>query len=259
MDIELLKSELVREGYLREIVYFDELDSTNNFAKNNTDLQSDTLVLTSSQSKGAGRFSRQWITTSSMDLTFSLVKKFKLSIDSVHLVNFYSSYILCASLKEYLRQYELNEVILKWPNDILLNRKKVAGLLLDIKDVREVSKKIIIGIGLNVNSTEFPEELMSKATSIKNEIKETTEREKLLILIIRKFYENLNLMSDQFEIMKLWKLNSNITGKEIMLKVLDDDKELKATVLDIDNDGGLKVRLADNKVKKFYSGEIKVL
>lgn len=258
MNIELLNSELVKINYLNEIIYFEELDSTNGYAKKNN-LSSDTLLITSNQTSGIGRFNRQWKTTPSKDLTFSLIKTIDIRIDEVHLVNFYSSYILLISLKEYLSAYNIQDISLKWPNDLIFNGRKIAGILLDVKDLKNDLKKFIIGIGINVNSIEFSEDLKIKATSIINEIKSELSIEMILILFIKNFFEKIFLIQSKEELMKNWLMNTQIIGKKINFRKIEDDKEQPATVLDIDLDGGLKVKFDDDRVKKFYSGEISLL
>ncbi|MBK8550295.1 MAG: biotin--[acetyl-CoA-carboxylase] ligase [Ignavibacteria bacterium] len=258
MNIALLNTELVKDKYLNEIIYFEELDSTNSYAKKNN-LGSDTLLITSNQLRGTGRFNRQWKTTPSKDLTFSLIKNIDIRIDEVHLVNFYSSYILLISLKEYLSSFNIQDISLKWPNDIIFNGRKIAGILLDVKDLKNDLKKFIIGIGLNVNSKEFPEDLKPKATSIINEIKSELNIEMILIIFIKNFFEKLYLIKSKDELMKNWLMHTKIVGKKINFRKIEDDKEQPATVINIDPDGGLKVKFEDDRIKKYYSGEISLL
>ena len=131
MDVERLNKELVKESLLNYVVHFEELDSTNKYAKENN-LPPDGIVLTSFQKEGKGRFGRKWIAASDEDLTFSLVKKFNISVDNIHLVNFYTSYILSETLKSILSSHNNIHVHLKWPNDVLLNKKKICGILFEI-------------------------------------------------------------------------------------------------------------------------------
>ncbi len=258
MNLNLLNEELVRENMLSEIIYFDETDSTNNYSKK-SNLGNNTLVLTSSQPGGTGRFGRPWYSSPGKNLTFSLIKFFNLQIDEIHLVNFYSSYILCMTLKEFIKKNKDCEVTLKWPNDILLNRKKLAGFLLDVKDLKNDSKKFIIGAGININQENFPDDIKSKATSLLLEIKTEIRKEELLIAFIKNFYGKLYLIENKNELMRQWNNNSKIEGKKINFKKSDDDKERAATVIGIDNDGGLNVKFDDGKKSRFYSGEISIV
>ncbi len=258
MDLNLLNKNLVKEKLLKEIIYFEELESTNNYAKQN-ETNTDTLVLTSYQSKGTGRFGRPWNSIPGKNLTFSLVKTFNISIDEVHLVNFYSSYVLCKTLNSFFEKGDSLAFELKWPNDILLNRKKVAGFLLDVKDLKSSLKKFIIGVGLNVNQNELPPGLVSKATTLFSETKKITSIEELLTKFIEDFYGSITLLNKKNELMDRWIKNSNIIGKNISFKKVDDDMEKRGTVMDIDCDGGLLIQFSGSKPSKFYSGEITII
>lgn len=255
MDAELLNRELVKESLLNYVIHFKELDSTNKYAKENN-LPPDGIVITSYQTEGKGRFGRKWIAAHDEDLTFSLIKKFRISVDNIHLVNFYTSYILSETLKTFLSSYKNVQINLKWPNDILLNKKKICGILLDVAGLNNEEKDFIIGIGLNVNKRNIPEDIFHKATSLANETNAQYNIEEILILFIRNFYEKLHLIDIRSELISAWKHNSEIIGKKVKFLVVADSHEEEAEILDVNEDGSLKVRLSNDEVKNFYSGEI---
>lgn len=255
MNVELLNKELVKETLLNYVIHFEEMDSTNKYAKENN-LPTDGIVITSHQKDGKGRFGRKWLTAHDEDLTFSLVKKFKISVDNIHLVNFYTSYILSETLKQFLLTHKNMHIHLKWPNDVLLNKKKICGILLDVSGLNEAEKSFIIGIGLNINKREIPEDIAHKATSLANESKTIHSIEELLISFIQNFYANLHLIQLRSELMNLWKKNSELVGKKVKFLIVADSSEVEAKIADIGEDGSLKVVLADGDIKNFYSGEI---
>lgn len=260
MNTNLLSKHLVERKYLSEIIYFEELYSTNAYSKKvYNELDDNTIVITSYQTNGTGRFGRPWKTNRNENLTFSLIKHSALRIDEIHLMNFYTSYILYMALNEISAEYKGHDLYLKWPNDLLLNRKKIAGILLDVKDMNSEMKKFIIGIGLNVNQEMFPEDIISKATSMKNEFKCDFVIEEILINFIKLFYGNLQLLNQGEVLMKLWKSKSDVAGKKVKFKQLDDGREAEIIIIDIDNDGGLIVSDKSGKRFKFYSGEISIL
>ena len=135
---------------VQKILYLDSTESTNNYAKTMTD-DDNILIIAGHQSAGRGRFNRVWKSEKNKDVTLSLVKW--LDIKEVHLVNFYTSYIVLRALKEYYFNL-FPEIItddlfkLKWPNDILLNGKKVSGILSELINFNEGPKRFIIGIGI---------------------------------------------------------------------------------------------------------------
>lgn len=260
MNTDLLHEKLVKNDLIDKILFFEELESTNLYAKNHlNDLPENTIILTSFQTKGTGRFGRNWNSSKDKNLTFSLIKNSNLRVDEIHFMNFYSSYILYLTVKHFISGHQDFELYLKWPNDILLNKKKIAGILLEVKDLNKFLKKFIIGIGLNVNQTRFPDKINNKATSLKNEINIDLYPELLLIKFIELFCDNIFLLSESKRLMEIWKAFSNVIGKIIKFKQLEDDIEIAARVIDIDSDGGLNVISEDGKRSKYYSGEISLI
>ncbi len=258
MDTDKIRSCVVKEGYLKDIIYFEQLDSTNKYAKENK-ISSDVLVITSHQKSGIGRFGRVWEAEKDENITITLVKNFNLAIDEAHLVNFYTSYILIMVLKEKFSRYSNDQFFLKWPNDVMLNNKKVAGILTELQNLKSDNKKFLIGIGVNVNQKEFTDFLKIKATSFYKEFLKKTDLEELIIMIIEKFYENLVLINSGEKLLTLWKQNTNIINKKISIRTVEDAKEIKAKVLDIDLDGGIKVEIENGNKYKYFSGEISLI
>lgn len=257
MNIELVKNRLINTGMLREIVFLEELDSTNKFAKREN-IENDVLVLTSNQTTGRGRFERSWNSEKDNDITMSLVKSFDLNNEDIHLVTFYASLIIIEVLKKHCRDGE-KKFFLKWPNDILLNGKKVSGIMIDAVDIKSKMKKLIIGIGINVNRKLFEKDLSRKATSLALEFGRDSDLEKIISDIIENIYDNISLLKEKKKLMDMWKSNSNIFGKEALIRVFENSKEKRIKIIDVDLDGGIKVEI-ENEVKiKYFSGDITVI
>lgn len=254
MDINNLREIL--KGKIEALEFFDELDSTNGYAKKN-DCKTNTLVLCDHQTGGKGRFSRKWEAVKGEDLTFTIVKSFKLAIDDMQLVNFYATYVIFSVIKKMLES-KADGLKLKWPNDILLNGKKISGILIEVKDINKAEKRFIIGIGINVNQKEMPEEIKHKASSLFIETGEVIDREKLLPAIVKEFYEKEELILDKERLFELWKENFEHMGKNIMIRKFVDDEEVPALVKGLSTDGGLMLEMNDGSVTTYYSGEISV-
>ncbi|MCE1164735.1 MAG: biotin--[acetyl-CoA-carboxylase] ligase [Bacteroidetes bacterium] len=157
----------LRNHGINKVFYLDSIDSTNKFAKNEV-TDDDVLIVAGYQLKGRGRLDRTWNSDKGKNVTVTLVKK--LDIKKVHLVNFYTSYIILRALKEISSGSASGSeglFMLKWPNDVLLNKKKIAGVLTELVSINENPKKFIIGFGVNVNQDNFPSEISGKATSLK--------------------------------------------------------------------------------------------
>ena len=254
-ELNLLK----KKGFLKEIIYVDKLDSTNKFAKENN-FESDTLIVTEYQTNGRGRLERVWNSNRSENITITLVKNFLLNPDSVHLVNFYTSYIIYLSLKKILPEYEKYRFTLKWPNDILLNNKKVSGILTELLNINTDEKKFFIGIGINVNQIIFPEEIVNKAGSLKQETGMDFSLEELISLFIENFYENISLLKDKTKLMNLWKSNTEFINKTIHFTLSDNTSITEGKIIDIQADGGIKIetikQINTKKITVHYTGEI---
>ncbi|MBV6480126.1 MAG: Bifunctional ligase/repressor BirA [Ignavibacteria bacterium] len=259
MNIESLNNNLVKENLLSRIVFLDEVDSTNKFASvNYAELPHDTLIITEFQKMGKGRFERKWESSKGTNLMFTLLKELKIDIDKIHNVIFYTSYMLFNTLKEILDDTLGKNLLLKWPNDVLLNRKKTAGILLEVKNLKQPVKLFIIGIGLNVNETDFQSDNIVSATSLKKETGKEFSREDILEKFIINFYKNYNLLKESDKLIDEWKKNSFGIDEKISFSQYEDDKEKSGYIKDIDHDGAIMIRFDDGSVKKFYSGEIKI-
>ncbi len=252
-----IKSQLIGSTFIRKVYYFDEIESTNEFAKTLTD--NDVLIVADYQSKGRGRHERNWVSEKNSNLTFTIKKHFDIAGDKIQFVNFYNSYILFAAIDNFLRAqnnaaaYELS---IKWPNDILLNGKKICGILAE-----SILPKndFILGSGINVNQENFPEEISNSAASLKNILHYESSCTDLLITIIKMFDSRLELLINENYnmIYKLWRENNHFMGKSIVF-VTNGGVERSAQIIDFLQDGGLKLR-TENKEIVYYSGDIKIL
>jgi BirA family biotin operon repressor/biotin-[acetyl-CoA-carboxylase] ligase len=258
MDLTKLNI-LKQKNLLEEIVYLKEIHSTNLYAKE-TNPANDTLIIASHQYKGRGRFDRVWETDEGKDITITLVKSFKLPSSDVHLVNFYTSLIICNVLNNILSDRQRFFVALKWPNDILLNGKKISGILTELLDLNTVEKKFIIGIGVNVNNEQFSEKVFKKATSLKISTGVNFNIPDIIVKIVKEFYENLNLLKNKQNLLNLWKTNTDLIDKEILFTENISKMPLRGIIKDIQDDGGIKIDINnESKTKKiavYYSGEI---
>lgn len=254
MDSGYLNFKLVKPGLLKKLVYLEETGSTNEYASANK-LASDTLVITSNQTNGKGRFGRKWESSPGKNIAMTLVKNFLISIDEIHNVSFYSSLILLKTLEKLCKVYSAG-FSLKWPNDVLLNGKKFAGFLLDTKDLSSKEKKIAIGVGINVNEKNFGEEIRYKATSLFNETQSEFALEDIVVNYVTDFYTELSLLNDCSSLMSQWKSHCAHIGKQVKFRLLVDSEERSAFVKDILPDGSLRLVSDDGSEKSYFSGEI---
>lgn len=260
LDLEKIKSSAGRSLFNSGIYYMPEIDSTNEYAKSLPE-ESDFLVLTDNQTKGLGRMGRTWESEKGKNITFTLKKHFEVEPGKVQAVNFYFSYFLLACIKNFIaKKYNHKKyfpgINIKWPNDILINSKKVSGLLIENPAGKN---HFIIGVGINVNQEKFSSEFDHKATSLKNILGLDIDLNEFIIELLNVFAKNLNLITDKkYELIYgLWKRSNNIIGKEVYFQ--DGENMNKyGKIMDLLNDGGLLMKV-DGEFKTFYSGEIKIL
>lgn len=164
-NLNLFKTYLTTDFIGQAIQYYNELDSTNTKAWEliSEKAENGTVVITDNQLKGRGRQSNKWISIPGKSLTFSIMLYPKALPSQVNLYSLIAGLAITDCLTDFNIQAQL-----KWPNDILINGKKVGGILCESKISGGVIKSMVIGIGLNVNekTTELPETIRKNATSL---------------------------------------------------------------------------------------------
>ncbi|MGC8938865.1 MAG: biotin--[acetyl-CoA-carboxylase] ligase, partial [Thermodesulfovibrio sp.] len=151
----------------KEIVVYDEVESTNSKANEllKQGYPSGTVVIADRQTKGKGRLGRTWISPSGKNLYMSIALKPGIPPKYATLLTL-TSVVACTTA---LRRYTDIPVMIKWPNDMLIDDKKIGGILTEMKIEGEKIKSAVVGIGINVNMTEedIPEEIKDIASSLK--------------------------------------------------------------------------------------------
>lgn len=210
--------KVMNNCFFSRIKYFDSLDSTNNELLNN-EYDDKTLIYTYNQTKGRGRFNRKWITFKDKALALSFLLKSESNDHSYkNLINnyFLMNMILSISLIDLLnKKYDINSWI-KWPNDIYINDKKLAGILTETDFINKDNFKIVGGIGININAEE--KEILNinkKATSLSLEKKEKINLKEFTNLFIEELSNNFfSLFSYE---------NHNISNEKYIIKAMGRD------------------------------------
>ncbi len=256
IDIEKLKSSIEGKGFISSVIYLDEVESTNSFARKK-DVPLDSIVIAEYQSGGKGRMGRSWISEKNLNLTFSIKKKLPISPAENHFAVFYFSYHLFSTIKKVLAKYltedQIAKLHIKWPNDILFDRKKLSGILIESVLPQGI---YTIGIGLNCNQNTFPAEL--NAISLKQITGVEIELTELLISIINDFSGKFDeLIEEEFDnIYKNWKNSTKIIGQTCEFST-DSDYVNTGKVIDLNKDGSISIE-SDCKITKHHSGDIRI-
>lgn len=229
-------------------IHFDLLDSTNTYIKNNyKDLDNFTFVSTDKQTKGRGRENRTW-DSDEENLLFSLLlkdSKYNCHINSLSIISAFT-------VLEVLQEYNISNLMIKWPNDIYADGKKICGILLEAI-TKENIECLIIGVGINVNQIAFKNGYIHEPTSMKKQLGSNIDIEVLKNKIYDKFNDNLIKLIDGYdyydEIIKYdYLINKNVYA------LINDVKKV-VRVVGINKDYTLKVEL-DGSELNINSGEI---
>ena len=230
------------------VIKFKEIDSTNNYLKNSYKLLSNfAFVVADYQSKGKGRNDRVWSSEEGQNLTFSFL------IKDQNLLKKYSalSIISAVEVAKSLEEYQIKGVSIKWPNDVLINDKKVCGILLE----GQILEYLVVGIGLNVNQKVFPEGLRRPATSLSLETNKEfniDEIEQKLFSDIVRDLSNLN----EKECLEYFRNHNYLLNKRV--KVLVNDQPFIGEVIGIDDNFFLQIKTSD-MLLHIDSGEIEII
>lgn len=241
----------------REILLFEELESTNTFCREN-DLCDGAVVIAEKQSKGRGRMGRSFDSAKG-GIYMSIVLKPKLLADELSCITAMSAVALCRAIEKISGLC----VQIKWTNDIIANGKKLAGILTETEFAHpgREPEKVIVGIGVNVNrkAESFCKEISSIASSIYEETGKKVSVCSLIVEIIKQMdamYSSL-LCKEKTEFLSYYRRACVTVGKEVKLLWQGREPE-KAYAIEIDDSFGLVVELFDGKRKTVKTGEVSV-
>lgn len=244
-----------------EILYFEEIDSTNNYAKKIAyeGCKDGTVVIAEKQTSGRGRLGRTWESGKGEGIWMSVILRPDISPEAIQLITLASSVAVVKAIKD------TTGIItgIKWPNDILLDGRKLCGILVEMSSELDRINFVVIGIGINISqdNKDFSEELSNKAISLKSYISQNKKgvdftRSMIagkLLTEIEKYY-NFILKGRTEEIIKDWKKYSITQGKEVV--VSSRDGEFTGIAEDLTDEGRLVVRSSDGVTQLILSGEI---
>ncbi|WP_129408453.1 biotin--[acetyl-CoA-carboxylase] ligase [Marinitoga lauensis] len=235
-----------------KLIYFDTINSTNLFLKEHwKELPSETVIWASKQTGGYGRMKRNWISQRG-GLWFSVLFKPKnRPMNPWHYVRLYTM-----AVKYVLAKYKL-ETVIKWPNDLLVNEKKICGILGEGVYTGKTVAAIIVGVGLNVNN-KIPDELSDIATSYIEEKNKKLNLKKLLKQINSTAYYKYYIKyfkNDTISVFtKQWINNLNIRNGDF-IKIISQNGEKHGKIVSIHGDY-LEVLLENGLIENIYAGEV---
>ncbi len=243
--------ELRKGNFGKQLVYYDEIDSTNRVASElaRSGAEEGTVVIADGQTQGRGRNARTWYSPPGVNLYFTVI--LFPPVERLH----YLPYVAGLSVVRTMDLLRIDSD-LKWPNDILINGKKAGGILIQTSIEQNRLQFALAGIGINVNAREFPEELRAIAISLSQVLGREIQREELLADILfdlEQLYGRIAGMS--------WEEMTDLMGRYSSIVVgcpveIEQQGEIKSGVTEgLDSMGGLIVRTTAGR-EVFYTGEI---
>ena len=241
-----------------KIHYFPETGSTNADAKRYAEAGDPhgTLLVTDDQQSGRGRHGHTWSSPKGVNIAMSLILKPKFAPEYASRLTL----IMGLAVAEGIREVTGLDARIKWPNDTVIHGKKVTGILTEMSAEPDFIQYVIVGIGINVNSevTDFPEEIRDMAGSLKTESGQEQSRSKVIAAVMRYFeqyYEgfqktlDLTGVKDRYEEL--------LVNKDSTVRVLEKEP-YEGTCMGIDRDGSLLVQKTDGTTVKVNAGEVSV-
>ncbi len=239
----------------RHYFYYDIVSSTMDIAWGLADkgLNEGTVVCAESQRRGRGRLKREWSSPKFKGLYFSVILRPDVSLQKVSCIT-----LLCAvALVKAINKLTKLSIEIKWPNDILLERKKLAGILTEINAGQDKINFVVAGIGINVNNRQA--EMPDNAISLRSRLGKSIDRVDILGAILKELeLAYLNFVhTGPKQIINEWRRFSYIWGERI--KISNHSKIIYGEALDLDSDGALMVRKDTGAVEKIIAGDITAL
>lgn len=236
---------------MRKYYHFEKIDSTSSYLKSNYDKYDDlTFVSADFQENGHGRNKRKWYSKNKEDLLFSVLIKDK------ELINKFDVMSLCSAtiIYEVLKENGVENIKIKWPNDVFVGNKKISGVLLESVSYGGNIHALVLGVGINVNSSFFEKGMINEPTSIFLETNKKRNINDFKNVVYSKFIEMFNnIKKGDNSYLDIIRKNNYLKGKKAYAYI-NNKKEL-VEVIDINEDNTLKIKLGEDVIN-ICSGEI---
>ena len=238
------------------IIYKEEIDSTNLEAARLVDsLPHGTVIAAEAQTAGRGRRGRSWVSRKGENLYFSLLLKPEFGPERASMLTL----VMALAVAEGIEQIYGCKPQIKWPNDIVVNDRKVCGILTEMQLEAAAIKCVIVGVGINVNQMTFEEDGLTYASSLQKETGLCKDRKELLERVIDRFMAWYKVFCEQGTLQPMKAAyEARLANLDREVRVLDPKGEYTGTALGINEHGELVVRMEDGSLEVIYAGEVSV-
>jgi BirA family biotin operon repressor/biotin-[acetyl-CoA-carboxylase] ligase len=243
---------------VKQVFYADELDSTNNEAKRMAEKNGEdgTLYIAECQTGGRGRRGRTWLAPKGSSITMSLLLRPDINPASASMLTIVAAMAVTAALRSVAGDVPCR---IKWPNDVVVDKKKVCGILTEMSAEVDYIHYVVIGIGINVNTTDFDDSIKDMASSVYLQTGKKIKRSSIVVAFAKeftRFYDeflktgDLSGLADEY--------NEMLINAGQQVKISDVKTEFTGTAIGINNHGELLVRLDDGSETAISAGEVSV-
>ena len=242
----------------RTIHYFDSLDSTNTLAHGlaSEGAAEGTTVIAETQTKGRGRLGRTWVSPPFRNLYVSIVLRPPIAVARAPQIGLVAGVAVAEAVRDWAPQ-----ATIKWPNDVLIDGRKVAGILTEMDADGDCVRCVIVGIGVNLNSVaaEFPPDLRDKATSLSAAVGVRIDRVAFADRLLARLEERYDRFLDQgfAAIQPLWERLSALTGRVVQID--DGVRSYQGIVVGLADDGTLRLRDTVQGETRVVAGDVTVV
>ncbi len=262
LDRKKIMHRLKTTLFGRNLFLLDEIDSTNKYAMKlaKEGAPEGTVVFTAYQTAGRGRLNRSWFSSRGENLLISLILRPKQNIETIQRISLAVAVILLEATHSYLKKYGYPQLDLrlKWPNDLLVGDKKLAGILTE-SILRENSlEAVIVGIGLNLNfrAEKMPQEIRHTATSIRIETGKHVDVDRFFTHLLYHFEQAyLKLERNGYaDVVDKWKAYNRQEGQDIIIRIGETDEH--GRFVDVNSSGHLLYQDDKGRMHEIVSAEI---
>lgn len=252
-----IKPYLKTEQIAQDILFFEEIDSTNTYAKQlgEKGAKAGTLVIAECQNAGKGRRGRTWVSPKGKDVYMTILLRPQIPPEHASSITL----VAALSVAKAIREVTGLESGIKWPNDIVIHGKKVCGILTEMSSEPDCIHYVVVGIGINVNMDQFDEEIKEMASSLYLEGGKTVVRAALVASVLNHFEKDYQVFCKDQSLLGLKAEYDSLLinhGKDV--KIIGIQEEYAGVAQGIDETGRLLVQMEDGSLRKVVSGEVSV-
>jgi len=251
LDLKAFEAHLETRFIGRRVVYLESTGSTQDVARAEAEegAEAGTVVIAEEQTAGRGRFGRVWVSPAGKNLYLTLIMRPPMQrLRSLSIV---------APLAVVLAVEDRTELTprIKWPNDVLVNGRKLAGILIESEIADRSVNYALVGIGINVNfDVEEQSEIAAIATSLKRELGYETSREELLAALLNQFEDLYERAAEGIDVFREWRSRLETLGREV--RVTSGGRVEDGFAEDVDSEGNLILLRPDGSRVAIEAGEV---